>query len=571
MTEIKSKYFPPLISFAAAFVFAIPILLEWSYLGPRDWELFVTMGAVPVRTVLHYGQFPFWNPYIGGGNILFVHPEAAIFSPFFPILLIFGAIGGLKIQVMLAWFLGFWGAYRFGRILGLSRPSAWLVSFTYFGSSYFALHFTAGHIPFTHFCFLPWLAYFILKAEENRKYIIAGAITVALIVLGNGAAIPFLYTSFYTGIFVLLYSFQKKRYRYLKFYILSIIFGLLISSVKFIPMYLELSKFPWEGRTDDFTAIGLLPSIFFSFKQGLFRELSAGHNWPWHEYGAYLSPLVFALGIYALIKAFRKLWFWGAIAVFFLIFGLGHYGDFSLWNLFMKLPGFASIRAPGRAFQFVVLSFGVLGGFGLDYLIAQYREKLPSITKLAWIIPALILVINFGINLPSLTEVDYKLPAKVPFEENFRQELGGVEELYSQFQHNRGSLVAPWLSAYKASRGIVTPDNRVMMDYILSGDGFVTDRKFTPNKVEYDIQSKTGGAMVFSVGYDKGWKAADGRALRNEQDLIALEYKPGKDSIVLEYQTPGFYIYLVISLLALAGALLVLLHPKTGERFKAVF
>jgi len=571
MNEKHDKYLPPLISFVIAFIFALPILLDWSYIGPRDWELFVTMAAVPVKTVLHYGQFPFWNPYIGGGNILFVHPEAAILSPFFLICLLFGAIGGLKIQVMLAWFIGFWGSHLFARRLGLSRVSSWLVSFTYFGSSYFALHFAAGHMPFTHFCFLPWLAYFVLKAKDNSKYILAGAFAAALIVLGNGAAIPLLYTSFFVGMLMLLYSIREKRYVYLKYFILSILIGVLISAVKFIPMYLELSQFPWEGRTDDFTAVSLLPSIFFSFDQFLFKEMGAGHNWPWHEYGAYFSPLVFLLGLFAVIKMFRRLWIWLVLAVFFLIFGLGHYADLSLWNLFMKLPGFSSIRAPGRAFQFTVLSFGILGGFGLDYIIKSQKDRIPSIKKLAYIVPVLIIAVNFGINYRSLTEVDYKKPGEVQFREDFRQELGGVEELYTQFQHNRGSLVAPWLSAYKPSRGIVMPDNTVMMEYILSGQAFVTYKKHTPNKVEYKLSTQTSGSIVFSIGYDKGWQAADGRPVHEQQGLVAVNFKQGGDHIILEYRTPGFYLYLAISVIFLAGSIAVLVHPKLGERFKAIF
>ncbi|UCD17286.1 MAG: hypothetical protein JSV44_12685, partial [Candidatus Zixiibacteriota bacterium] len=96
-----------------AIIFTLPFLLRWDYIGVGDWELFTTMAAVPVKTVLHFHQFPFWNPYIGGGNVLFVHPEVGIFSPFFAMLMIFGPVGGLKVQVLLSYFLGFWGTYLF--------------------------------------------------------------------------------------------------------------------------------------------------------------------------------------------------------------------------------------------------------------------------------------------------------------------------------------------------------------------------------------------------------------------------------------------------------------------------
>lgn len=565
------RYQDPLIAFGAALVFALPILLKWSYIGPRDWELFITMAGVPVRTVLHYGQFPFWNPYIGGGNILFAHPEVGVLSPFFGILLLFGEIVGLKIQVLICWWLGFWGSYLMVRALGMSRVSSWMVSFTYFGSSYFALHFAAGHIPFTHFCFLPWLVFFLFKSEENRLYMIGGAAAVALIILGNGAAVPFLYTVFAVGLLVFLMSISERHFRYIKYYLFAVIFGVLIASVKFIPMYIELAKFPWEGRGDDFTVISMVPSIFFSFKQFIFKEMSPGSNWPWHEYGAYLSPLVFLFGLYALIKRFKRLWPWGVLALFFLIFGLGHFSDYSLWNMMMYLPGFASIRAPGRSFQFVVLAFAVLGGYGFDFLIKEYGERFRDYLKYLPVIPLIVITINFGVNYRTLERQDYKIPRDVVFNEDLQQEVGSVETLYDNFQRNRGSLRAPWLSAYKASRGIVTPSDSVLMEYFMAGQGFVTFKKHTPNRIEYKLQSQTGGRLVISAGYDKGWQALDGRPIYDEQGLLTVDFKAGQDSFVLNYRTPGFYSYLSISIFIAAVLLFILLSPKAGKRFKAIF
>ena len=97
----RGRFVPTVIFFCISTIFTLPFLLKWSYIGVGDWELFVTMAAVPAKTILHYGQFPFWNPYIGGGNILFAHPEVGILSPFFSLILIFGPIAGLKIQILL--------------------------------------------------------------------------------------------------------------------------------------------------------------------------------------------------------------------------------------------------------------------------------------------------------------------------------------------------------------------------------------------------------------------------------------------------------------------------------------
>jgi len=564
-------YIPPAIFFIVSLIFTLPFLLKWNYIGPRDWELFMTMAAVPVRTVLHYHQFPFFNPYLGGGNILFAHPEVAVFSPFFIILLIFGAIGGLKLQVFIAYFLGFWGSWLFSRKLGLSKTASYLVSFAYFGTSFYALHFCAGHIPFTHFCFLPWVLYFILKADDNRKYLLGAALAAALIILGNGAAIPFLYIAFFTGIFSLIYSIENKTFRYIKYYIFAIAAGILLAGVKFIPMYVELSQFPWEGLPDDFTPIGILPDIFFSFDQYIFRPMVSGFNWTWHEYGAYISPVVVLIAVIGIIFRFKKCRLWIITGLLFLIFGLGHFADFSLWNILMHLPGFTSIRAPGRAFQFVVLSTAVMSGFGLDYLTARFKNSLPSINIMAAVLAGLIIAGNFLINLPSFNTIDYKLPQKIAFNEDFRQELGDPNELYRQFQQNRGSLITPWLSAYKESRGLVTENNQVLMEYVMQGKLAVESRRYTPNRIEYRIAPETDGMIVFGIGYDRGWRAKDGREISEQHGLATARFGRDDRVIILTYRTPWFYTGMIVSILTIIGMLLVLFGRNPGDRFKTIF
>ena len=148
----------------AALLYTLPFLGKINWLGIHDWELFTAMAEIPRTLIIKFGQFPFWNPYIGGGNILFHHPEVATLTPLYIFPLLFGAVVGLKLQILVCYFLGFWGTVRFARALGASELAGYLVSSIYFGSVYFALHFAEGHIPFTHFCFLPWVGYFWIRS-----------------------------------------------------------------------------------------------------------------------------------------------------------------------------------------------------------------------------------------------------------------------------------------------------------------------------------------------------------------------------------------------------------------------
>jgi len=567
----SSVYLPPAIFLLISLIFSLPMILKWNYIGVGDWELFTTMAAVPARTLLHYHQFPFWNPYLGGGNILFAHPEVGIFTPFFLLVLIFGAVAGLKLYILIAYFLGFYGSFLFSKRLGLSGIASYLVSFVYFSSSYFGNHFSIGHIPFTHFCFLPWFLYFILKAEDNWKYIYGAIISIALIILGNGAAIPLLYTLFFSALFVALLSIEKKTLRYIKIFLISAAFGVLVAGVKFIPMYHYLSQNKWEGMPDDFTPLNIIFSAFFSFDQFIFRNPGAGQYWGWHEYSSYISPLVVILAILGIILAFRKTRLWLILAAFFFVFGLGHFSDFSLWNLIMRLPGFSSIRSPARAFQFVILSIAIIGAYGLDSLLSRTKIAQKTANFLAFGLVIVILVANFFVNLPSFQTIGLKKPENVIFSENFSQEIGRKDNIYDAFLANRGSLVAPWLSGYKESRGIVTPKNEVMMDYISEGELKILSRNYTPNRVQYDILPSQAGIIIFGIGYDEGWRAEDGRELSEINGLVATRFSINDRKIVLYYRTPYFTTGLIVTILTIVLCFIPLINQKSRLRLESIF
>jgi len=566
-----NEFIPPAIFFIVSLIFTLPFLLKWNHFGVGDWELFVTMAAIPQKTILHFGQFPFWNPYIGGGNILFSHPEVGILSPFFLLMLTFGPVVGIKIQMLLAYFLGFYGTYLFARKLGISNISSYLVAFVYFGSSYFALHFSIGHVPFTHFCFLPWFIYFILKIEENYKFFFGASLSIALIVLGNGAAVPFLYAAFFAGLFLLLYSYENKNYVHIKNYIFSIFTGLLLSAVKFIPMAVYLFQNRWEGMTTDATPFRFLFDAFFSFNQTIFKTMKTAEHWGWHEYSAYISPLVLILALIALIYSFKKSRIYLILALFFFILGLGHFSSVSLWALLTKLPGFSSVRSPARVFQFMILSFGILSAFGLDYLLNKYSESIKNLKYYAIGFIAFIIAINFWVNLPAFKSIDYKTPASVRFSSEFHHIVGDKFNIYNAFLKNEGSLTAPWLSAYKESRGIVTPGNQVMMEYPMQGQVQVRSRKYTPNQVEYEIAASSSGELLLGIGYDEGWSAVDGRPLRENNGLVSFRFNQSDRYITLYYQTPYFVLGLIISLIALAGCLLIYFNPNFGKRCQSIF
>ena len=89
--------------------------------------------------------------------------------------------------------------------------------------------------------------------------------------------------------------------------------------------------------------------------------------------------------------------------------------------------------------------------------------------------------------------------------------------------------------------------------------------KYEPNNLQYTVNSKNGGIVVFSEIYYPGWTATiDGQPAklgRVNYILRAVSVKPGKHTVVLDFHPTSIsttetiaYIAIVILLLAIAGA-----------------
>lgn len=555
----KSKVVLIGLSAVLALYYTLPFLMKLTWWGVRDWDLFTTIAAVPVGTILEYGQFPFWNPYLSGGNILFHHPEVAVLSPFFLLYLVFGAVVGLKLQVLIAYFLGFWGSMRLFRTLGMAKGAAVVAAVAYFGSVHFALHFAEGHMPFTHYAFLPWFVHFVLEGARDRRYLVGAVIAPALMILGNGAAVPLVYTLVFTSILLVLRAVQTRTFREISGFVISVGLALAVTAVKFLPMAVYMMRNRWPGEPEESIPLAALGKMFFGFEHSLFVQNFAGQKWAWHEYGMYISPLLVAVAVYAAARRFRQQWPWVVIVGFFLLLGLGNFAPWSPWAILTSLPGFASLRATGRAMHFVVLGVAVLGGIGLTCLAKRATEAAWG-KVWRWVVygvGGIIVATNLALVWPIMSEAFRQPPKEIERSSVFRHVVDREPKAYENYLANRGSLVSPWLSAYHPSRGLVGPNNEVFPEYVVSGDIQVYSREYTPNRITYSLDAgRLGGQLVIGMGYDPGWKAVDGRKLTEMQGLIAFRVTPGRQSVELVYRTPYFFTGFVISLLTIIGMVL---------------
>jgi hypothetical protein len=446
------------------------------------------------------------------------------------------------------------GFYVLARKLGISFYGAFIPPLVYMLSSYLTLHFSVGHIPFHYFSILPWLVFFYKKSLDRPIHILSAGAATAFIILGSGAAVPLLFSLFFLFLVSLLDVNREMKYRPPLYAIGAGICGIMFAAVKFFPMYDYLSRYPWipEGTVQT-TPLWILPKMFFSINQSPFAEHIEGYVWGWHEFGAFIGPLVLILAILALIFRLKKDWPYLVLIFVSLILVLGSFlPPWSPWDLLHRLPGFESIRVPSRFAILAIFALAILAGRGVDIILQLFRFRKGALTAVVF---AAVLGTHLFVCIPILGEAFTRQPEKPTRFSEFKQFEGDPNRMYTAFLSNRGTIRAAWLSAYRQGRGILDYNNRVSEWYSEGATVRVTGREFTPNRITFDLQSNSGGMLVVSQGYDTGWRRNDGKEVQSFQDLVSFHVTPDVRRVEIYYHPDYFNVGLLVSLISILAAL----------------
>src|SRR5262245_57912618 len=162
-------------------VFCAPLFARPNGLGVNDWDVHLFYYASVLKSVVEYGQLPFWNPWYCGGNVLWQNPQVALLSPVYPLALLMSLPLAVKVNIVLHYCIGFAGMHLLlRRVVGLrSLPLTILLGFVYVGCGAFALHLGEGHPIFLPAFYLPVQLFWIARSisEGTRRHaLLAGAV-----------------------------------------------------------------------------------------------------------------------------------------------------------------------------------------------------------------------------------------------------------------------------------------------------------------------------------------------------------------------------------------------------------
>jgi hypothetical protein len=149
-------------------IYCLGFILTNQKIAPGDADYLMQAQEAARISIVKFGQFPWWNPWVSGGVPLFANPQYSLISLQSITTLIFGSILGYKIALVGYFLIGFWGFFLlFVKSLKTPLLTAILLAYIWtFGS--FLVHRLGGHYTFFAIQYFPFILYFFLTRKKNK-------------------------------------------------------------------------------------------------------------------------------------------------------------------------------------------------------------------------------------------------------------------------------------------------------------------------------------------------------------------------------------------------------------------
>ena len=559
-----------LLSLAFAFVFLYPILCDSRVTGPgigawilrpqlgrfsgipsdgADRDMFTQLRWVPYYTLIHFHQWPFWNPYKCGGMPMLGNPESSIVTPFMLLYLVFGLIPGMLLEIYLHVAIMFAGGYVLGREMGLVPRAALVLAAMFPSSSWLSLHVAMGHLNFLSIGYIPWILAMLLMSCRLRRWhlaILGGLLCALTLTEGNYG---FVFAAMLVAIVSLWYAATTLSIRPLVAAALIGTFALAFSLPKLIPTAEMLSIYPRDWGISYLTWHGILVELF-SRNQDLSHPLVASYFFS--EYGGYLSAPLVLLALIGTFGYVRKSipWVLGGTFFFFLYFG--DTSPNAPTMLLRHLPLGGNIGLCGRWVIPLFFCASVLAALGAQLLCDRPQQRGR---RLAAILLAVGIADSWLVCAPNYRYLFQQAMAGPKPSATFRQywsefpvplTLIGMAGMGST---NCGGV------GYQVPRGAVLGYNEpgYRGDYYLLGAGDATETLWTPNRLSYEVDVAEPTSLVVNQTMYPGWRLARGEGLvYPENGLIAVRVPTGRQQIELVYTPHHILAACWVTLFALA-------------------
>ena len=551
-------------------VFFAPILRNVENWGIGDWDQHAFYHEAGRVSLLEYGQLPEWNPYYCGGTDLLANPQSRVLAPSYPIVLLFGTVLGLKLEILLFAAVGSLGLYCLGRQMGLDRLVVWLVPAPYFLSSLYALPTTTGMTWFLSVAYLPWATLFYERSAGAPRFLVAAGACLAFMYL-SGGVYPLVIAFVFFGLLGLLRVREQGLLRSGAALAALVAGTLALGAVKFAPSIDFMSEFPRVlDRPSGFSLQSLSVGLFsrdqrhgvnFSHFDGnhfdepdrLWRGISTDYD----DVGMYIGPAVALLFVGGLVARGRRHWDLAVCMAILLWISLGDRPGWSLFAALHELPVFESMRYSERFRLVWLMLLCLFAGFGLQGLRALLADRLGPRVASGIVVAVLggVAIDYYGVTRPILDKAYIVPPLQVPRSPEFQQirwletydangfraapSYGVYESLSGHYPALKANLgvVRCYETAFVPRRAVPRSHRAYRGEaFLRDAQGEVSTLHWSPNRLRYAVRVDSPGRLVVNQNYYGSWRAHDGRPVEDWGGRLAVAVEPGDELIELRYQ-----------------------------------
>ncbi|HEX4512001.1 MAG TPA: hypothetical protein VH054_00650 [Polyangiaceae bacterium] len=585
-TSLATRAAVLLVAATIAYAY-FPFVRHTDLLGRHDWDQMEAHRYLVQKSILHYHQFPFWNPYACGGFDAWggLESDTVVITPWIFGYLIFPLGIAIRMEILGTTIVSAVGAWLLASRFVRSPALKALVTILWVVNVRHLLQLNVGHTWHLSYAWVPWVFYFFERASEKltARNVAGGAIALAMM-LYSGAIYPLPQVALVLVLYACARAVTGRTLRPIVAVAATGLLGMALSAPKLVPQLAVIRRFPRLVSSDEIYPLGVLfDSVVQRAHQDEAYKLVATQGW--HEYGMYLgAPVVAWLLWGAFANGGRRAAHLKWIALGVLAVSLGAVGKAAPWTLLHKLPIFSSQHVPMRWLYFAILPAALAAAMATQLAVAKLRRIGP------WVEAVMLLAVAFV--AIDIAPIVHRLAIVT-----FVHAPAGVVESFGPIRTYRG---LPTMNKYDPGsygyaslpaeiRNIATTDcnmfpglanpNRPPVQHTpglgavasndphyrgeawVEGGGTAEITRFSPNAIDVTIHGATPGArVVLDQNWDDGW-TADGRPIPNRDDLVWAPAPSGDATIHFSYTPRGFWSSVLLALVALATAASMCFKP----------
>ena len=558
-------------------VFCLPLFAAPDGLGGYDWDQHFVFYASVLKSVVEYGQLPFWNPWTCGGNVLWQNAQVPLVSPVYPLATFLSLALAMKVNIVLHYWIGLLGMHLLvTRGIGLTfLPAVIYLSVLYTFSGAAALHLAVGHSVFLPAFYLPWLLLFVVRALRGglvRDALLAGAVMALTIYNGGFHVVPMSVVAI--GGISLVAAAAARSWRPLVMAATVCAAGAALAAPRLLPVVLFVNGDRFlDGRSPtehpDAMTLEMLSHAYTDRFQVLgYRFAEQRHGW-W-EFGNYIGEIGLLLILASMVAVVLRRGepdrpiglALACTAAGLLALSAGEFSAAAPASLLAYLPVFSSLRAPSRN----TIAFVLVGTTAVAWAWRAFELQRPDNARLKTFV-AVLCVLAAAHLMAQNRRLFTGVFMEMPLNRSFRW-LGGPPEVTPDGETSAWGPNSPMLRALMIDRvffncyeslrliGTATPGTPMV-----SSDGArIADVVFSPNRVTFAAVGGSQPSRVFmNQNFEYGWRSSAGPVTFDPaRGAITATLGPGETgTFTFSYVPPGLIPGIAIFVAALVGGRLL--------------